>query len=138
MTTRTILQAIYEEAGRLTPAIVVDAARAKDHPLHSRFEWNNGVAAEAWRRTQASELIRSCKVVYRKPDSEQRLEIRSWHAIAGPDGHGYEPTERVVSDPVLRAILLRDMEREWKDMFARYSDFKEFLELVAKDLATAI
>jgi hypothetical protein len=132
------LQNIYDQRGRLTPAIVVDEARPKSHPLHSRFEWNNGVAAEEWRRQQAGQLIRSCKVIYRKPDSEQRLEIRSWHAIAGPEGHGYEPTDRVASDPVLRAIVLRDMEREWKDMFARYSSFKEFLELVAKDLAEAV
>ena len=138
MNLKTELRTIYDEYGRLTPAIVVDAARPKNHPLHSRFEWNNGVAAEAWRREQASQLIRSAKVVYRKPDSEQRIEIRSWHAIAGADGHGYEPTDKVVNDPLLRAIVLRDMEREWKDMFARYSTFKEFLELVAADLAAAV
>lgn len=138
MSLRNELQAIYDGRGRLTAAIVVDEARPKAHPLHSRFEWNNGVAAEAWRREQASELIRSVKVIYRKPDSEQRLEIRFWHAIASPEGHGYEPTDKVTADPVLRAILLRDMEREWKDMFARYSDFKEFLDLVRADLeATA-
>lgn len=137
MSLRTELQTIYDDHGRLTPSLVVDVARPKNHPLHNRFEWDNRVAGELWRQEQASALIRSVKVVYRKPDSEQKLEVRAFHAIAGPDGHGYEPNEKVVNDPLLRAIVLRDMEREWKQMKARYSDFEEFYELVRSDLLAA-
>ena len=137
MSLREELQAVYDTNGRLTPALVVDAARPKNHPLHNRFEWDNRIAGELWRHEQASALIRSVKVTYRKPDSEQRLEIRAFHAIAGLDGHGYEPNEKVVADPLLRALVLRDMEREWKQLKARYSDFEEFYELVQGDLLAA-
>lgn len=134
MNLREQLQVIYDDHGRLTPAIVVDEARVKGHPLHSRFEWDNRIAGEAWRQEQAAALIRSVRVVYRKPDSDKRLEVRSWHSIAGPEGHSYEPTEKVTSDPVLRAIVLRDMEREWRALHGRYSDFEEFLTMVRADL----
>lgn len=137
MNLREALQAIYDENGRLTPALVVDAARAKNHPLHSRFDWDNRSAAESWRREQASQLIRSVKVVYHKADTEQRLEVRAFHAISGPDGNVYEPNEKVVADPLLRAMVLRDMERDWKQMKARYSDFEEFWSLIQGDLLAA-
>lgn len=137
MSLREDLQAVYDENGRLTPALVVDAARPKSHPLHSRFDWDNRTAGEAWRREQASQLIRSVRVVYRKPDSDQKLEIRAFHAVSGPEGHSYEPNEKVVNDPVLRAIVLRDMEREWRQLHQRYSDFEEFYALVLSDLRAA-
>lgn len=35
--------------GKITPESVVDAARNAGHPLHPRFEWNDGVAAEHYR-----------------------------------------------------------------------------------------
>lgn len=137
MSLRTHLQTIYEDHGKLTPEIVVDVARPKSHPLHNRFEWNNTLAGELWRREQAAQLIRSVKAVYAKPDSEQRLEIRAWHAIKGPDYNSYEPTEKVIADPISRALLLRDMERDWKALKARYSDFVEFIELVKEDVLAA-
>lgn len=137
MSVREHLQAIHDKYGTLTPALVVDEARDKAHPLHSRFEWNNGLAAEAWRREQASQLIRSVRVVYRKPDTDQRLEIRAFHAIRGEEGNSYEPTDKVVNDPVLRAIVLKDMEREWRQLHQRYSDFEEFWQLVKAELMVA-
>jgi hypothetical protein len=56
-----------------------------------------------------------------------------------PEGntHIYRPTDEVIADPLLRAIVLANMEREWKDLHRRYSDFKEFLDMVRKDVTTA-
>lgn len=131
------LQAIHDENGRLTPALIVEAATPKNHPLHNRFDWDNREAGHKWRLEQASQLIRIAKTVYHKPDSEQRLEIRSFHAVATPDGNVYEPTEKVIADPLLRAMVLRDMERDWKQLKARYSDFEEFYQLIQSDLLAA-
>ena len=36
--------------GVLTPSAVVESARDEGSPLHDKFEWDDGVAAEAWRR----------------------------------------------------------------------------------------
>lgn len=135
MSLRDELQRIYDQHERLTPALVVDVARAKTHPLHGRFEWDNRIAGEAWRRTQAQELIRSCRIVYREPtETEDARSVRAFHAVRRENGHVYEPAGTVAEDPFMKRLVLADMEREWKALRRRYEQFAEFLELVRADL----
>lgn len=135
MNLRDALQAIHDEHGVLTPSLVVDQARPEDHPLHSRFEWDDSVAGEAWRRAQAQELIRSVKVTYREPtETEAGRSVRAFHAVRRENGHVYEPLDLVVQDPFTRQLVLRDMEREWKALHRRYSQFREFVDLIRQDL----
>lgn len=131
---REQLQAIYEEHGTLTPRMVVDAARPKDHPLHSRFEWDNRAAGERWREYQASELIRSVKVAYVEGEPSS---VRHFVSVRREDGHAYVPAEEVAKDEILTEIVLRDMEREWRQLHARYGHFKEFVEMVRGALRAA-
>lgn len=139
MSLREQLEAIYAEHHRLDPQVVVDAARPKSHPLHGRFEWNNAVAGEAWRRVQAHELIRSVRVVYREAsDSGPEASVRAFHAVRREDGHVYESAETVAHDPLLRAMVLRDMERQWQELKRRYGDFAEFIDMVREDLHASI
>jgi hypothetical protein len=138
MDLRNELQSIYDQHKRLTPALVVDAAREPEHPLHSRFEWNDAVAGEAWRRQQAHELIRSVRVVYREADeSSSEKSVRAFHAVRKEDGHVYEPVDKVAADDFTRRLVLQDMEREWKALHRRYQDFEEFTALVRRDLDAA-
>ena len=44
------------KTGGLTPKRLVDANRAEDAPLHGEFEWNDTVAAEAYREGQAAHI----------------------------------------------------------------------------------
>lgn len=134
---RDVMQAIYDGHGKLTPSIVVDEARDESHPLHSRFEWDDKVAGDAYRRDQAHELIRSVRVVYREAtETESARTVRAFHAVRREDGHVYEPTEKVAEDELLSKIVLQDMEREWKQLMRRYGQFEEFLDLVRGDLAS--
>lgn len=130
------LQAIYEHHGKLTPRLVVDEAREEDHPLHDRFEWNNEIAGEAWRRDQAHRLIQSVRIVY-KPANEREGEksVRAFHAVRKENGHVYEPTEKVTADPFIAQLVLRDMEREWRQLKQRYDQFEEFWDMVRQDAA---
>jgi hypothetical protein len=135
---RDELANIYKDQGELTPKIVVDLARKKDHPLHSVvFDCEPRLAAERYYLDRAHELIQSVKITYRDPKSSDRLTVRSWQAIKQGNNHVYKPTDEIVTDPILRAIVLADMEREWKDLHRRYKHFKEFLDLVLKDVSTA-
>lgn len=139
MTLREALQVIRDKNGYLTPQLVVDEARANRSTagkfLHSRLEWDNTAAGEAWRRTQAQELIRSVRVVYKPAtDKEAARSVRGFHAIARADGHVYEPLDVVVEDEFTRTLVLRDMEREWVALKRRYEHFAEFLSMVRADL----
>lgn len=135
MSLRDELDAIYEQHGRLTPEIVREEARPADHPLHDRvFDKVPADAAEAYYLERAHQLIVSVKISYRKATGKP-AEIRSWQALSSPDGgFEYRPTEEVVEDEVLTQLVLRDMEREWKQLRARYGRFKEFVQMVRGDL----
>jgi hypothetical protein len=135
---RDELLTVREQHGKLTPQLVVDTARDPDHPLHSRFEWDNEVAGEAWRRQQAHELIRKARIVYRPADrSGAEKSVRAFVAVRAADGHVFDPVEEVAEDPLRRRLVLADMEREWKALLARYQEFEEFLALVRRDVGEA-
>lgn len=120
--------------GDLTPQAVVDEARPESHPLHNRFEWDDTLAGEAYRRVQAAQLIRSVKVVYAEtPEGEER-KVRAWsslNAAVEPETRGYAPTEELVQDEFARKSLLRQLEREIKTLQRKYGHLKEFGEIIA-------
>lgn len=135
---RDELLSVRAQHGKLTPQVVVDTARDPEHPLHSRFEWDDSVAGEAWRRQQAHDLIRKAKVVYREAsDAEPEKAVRAFVAIRAEEGHVFDPVEEVADDPFRRKLALADMEREWKTLYRRYQEFGEFLDMVRRDVDAA-
>lgn len=136
-TLRDHLQAIRDERGSLTAALIVDAARSPEHPLHSRFEWDDSTAAEKWRLEQASQLLRVVKL---PPDPTRPGDLRAFVAIKGTDTHRaeYVPTEEAMADPFLSRLVLSSMNREWRVMKKRYGHMAEFAELILTDLKEAV
>ncbi len=68
--------------------------------------------------------------------------LRVFHAVRLPEetngGYVYEPIDKIVADPTLTEIVLRDMEREWKTLRRRYEDFSEFWSMVRRDVAAGV
>jgi hypothetical protein len=136
VTLREHMEAIYKQYGRLTPDLVVETARPKNHPLHT-VVFNRSVkeAAEQYYRDRAQELIKSVRITYTTPEGGVR-DMRAFHAVrpTTADEFVYEPAEKIAEDPLLTAMLLRDMEREWRQMFERFGRFKEFAQMVRASL----
>lgn len=59
------------ESGLLMPEEVVEAARHPDSPLHSRFEWDDSIAAEKFRVDQARQLIIKFHVTFEKSEPQR-------------------------------------------------------------------
>lgn len=135
MSLRDHLLAVRDQYGALTPRNVVDAARDEGHPLHSRFEWDDTIAAARYREVQAGELIRKVKITYADKKGEQR-DVRAFLVVRG-DGptSEYVPTEQVMTDPFTSRLVLQEFEREWKAFKARYDHLAEFTSLILKDVA---
>lgn len=132
---RSQLLAIKTERGMLTPAVVVEEARPDDHPLHGRFEWDDTVAGEYWRRVQAHELIRSVRVMFRNKKDEP-ISTRYFHAIPSESAQPvYEDLDTIIADPIVSEIVLRDMHRQWQALKRRFERFEEFRKMVLADIA---
>jgi hypothetical protein len=135
MSLRDHLQAIYDERGELTPALIVDVARDDRHPLHGRFEWNNTVAAEKYRRDQAHNLIKSVRLTYVSAKTQEPISIRAFHAVRRLDTnqYAYEPTQVIMQNPMAMRLLLTEMRRDWAAFKRRYEEFEEFWAMIIDD-----
>lgn len=135
---RAALIQTRERHGVLTPQAVVEDARPEGAPLHDRFEWDDAKAGELYRVDQARALIRSVKISYVRPSGET-ADLREFVSVSRPDvpAREYVTVDEVREDPVLRALALRDAEREWRELYGRYSHLQEFVDAVRSDVAAA-
>lgn len=57
------LDEIYQKHGMVNQGLLVDYARPTSSPLHDYFEWNDKIAGEKYRETQALQMIMASKFV---------------------------------------------------------------------------
>lgn len=130
------LQEIYREHGRLTAHIVLDEARDPAHPLHGRFTWDDSVAAERYRLSQARDLIRTVKIVYKAATARTaERSVRAYHSVPDGEGRSFRPVGEVAESPFTLQLVLSEMERDWKLLKQRYGHLAEFAALVLRDVA---
>lgn len=149
---KTQLQAIYDERQQLTPDIVVEVASDPEHPLHDRFEWDDEVAGDAYRRVQASRLIRSVKIRYLDregapqaarafvsvrtlPKPDEDLDLDDDDEDAAPAGsYRYLPLEVVTQDEAMTRQLMQQARRDWAAYKKRYKSLLAFWEMIRAEL----
>lgn len=132
---RDELMAIRDQHGELHPALVVDAARSKSHPLHDRFEWDNKVAGERWRRQQAHRLIRVAQIPLSYAEHPTGpSHIRAFVAV--PRGSSpqpdYMPTEEALADPFTQRLVMQAMERDIAALQRKYGHLAGFAEAITR------
>lgn len=116
--------------GLLEPEMVVDAARDEASPLHPHFEWDNAVAAEAFRADQARELVRSLTVDI----SRSNLETKAVRAFVNVDigsERGYLSTFTAMSSEELRKQVLERAFGELEAWRARHAELSELARIFA-------
>lgn len=111
-----------ENDGLLLPEQVVEAARPITSPLHSRFEWNNGRAAEKYRIWQARQLLRVC--IETIPQSKDPVEVFVSLSADRREG-GYRVQTEVLSDADMRRMLLSDALAELELFREKYARLRE-------------
>lgn len=125
---RDQLQAIRDEHGTLTPRLVVDTAADPEHPLHSRFDWVDSIAADKWRLEQAGALLR----VTFKPDPSKPVDLRAFVAVRGENSpqSDYTPLDEVAADPFAAELLKRSMKREADAFRRRWQHHAAYIDVV--------
>lgn len=114
--------------GRLTPADVLEAAKAKSSPLHKAFEWDDTEAARKFRLEQASYLIRSIEVVViaTKGKAQQPTTVRAFVNVRRDQDRSYTSIGHAMSDKDLREQVVAQAWKELQDWRNRYEKLSEF------------
>lgn len=108
----------------LTAKTLLDASRSEDAPLHNEFEWNDAKAAESYRETQASYIIRSLCIA---PEDEQKEPVRAVFVISGEVG--YESTQIIMQNEEKRTALLDVALKELIAFKKKYAILKELADV---------
>lgn len=104
-----------ETLDRKTPEAILELARNENTELHGCFEWDDSVAAEKYRLTQAREIVRL--LVVAKDDEIQDAEtpkyIRAYHRTRSAGG--YENIHKILDS---RDKKLELVDNAYRDLIA--------------------
>ena len=115
-TTGEICETLVNTGG-LTPKRLLDESRPESAPLHGEFEWDDSIAAENYRESQAAHIIR-CIVV--KPASKEQTPVRAFINIES-ETRDYQPISVVVSTPDMRDYMLKAALRDLESFKCKYN-----------------
>ncbi len=114
------------KTGGLTPKRLVDANRAEDAPLHGEFEWNDTVAAEAYREGQAAHIIR-CIVI--KTEEAPKVPVRAFVRVTEPSGD-YTPIQVAMKNDDMMERLMSSARKEMECFVQKYGDLEELSSVI--------
>lgn len=111
----------------LTPQNLLDANRAEDAPMHNDFEWNDSVAAEEYRLTQARYMIR---MLVFKPETEEvdATPQRAYFKVSSDDG--YENLSVIIKNEDMYNALMKQAQKELSAFRNKYKMLKEYLRFL--------
>lgn len=111
----TELQTLKE----ITPQNVVDLARNEDSKLHNDFEWDNEIAGEKYRLSQAREMIQLLAFEPKKTHEPTRVYQISTEKTV------YKPVEMILKNEDEYQNLLKRALAELESFKKRYSTLVE-------------
>lgn len=124
--------------GLLKAEDVLEAAKNEDSPVHNKFEWDDGEAAEKYRLIQARYMIsvsiryipRDGKVVPMKVFVSLSSDRHSQKVDGGmPRGIGYRLFDDVMADPDLKNQMLMDSLQQMTYFQEKYKSLQELQEV---------
>ena len=120
-----LLRIEKEKGGKVLPEDVVEASRDENAPLHSLFEWDDTVAAEKYRQTQARYIIRNVTAKI-----EDAPPVRLMVATGNP---GYVNTKTAMDNVDMHAMLMRQAINDIQAFKAKYRGLRE-LDAVLREM----
>ncbi len=106
----------------ITASGVVALARKKKSEMHDYFEWDNEIAGEKYRESQARKLIQLIEVTFTKDDEEIK-PVRAYVNVK--QCSGYSPIEDVVQDVDVYQMLLDRAYEDLRIIKNKYAELQE-------------
>ncbi len=118
-----------ESEGNLTPAALVEEGRPEDSPLHGDFEWDDTVAAERYRESQAGYIIRSVEVVAKDVSEPVRAFVSISVRSEDESQRTYVSTVKAIGEPETRDEILRGALAELNSFRRKYEQLTELAKV---------
>lgn len=109
----------------LEPEMIVTAARDPKSVMHPHFEWDDVVAADAYRIDQARDLVRSLSVDISRSNIETKA-VRAFVNVEVGQERGYVSTAAAMSSRELRQQVIA---KAWAELSAWRQRHAELTEL---------
>jgi len=133
------LEKIEKKKGGITPQDVLEEGESARSPLHSYFEWDNKIAGEKYRLSQASHLLRSIEIEIKISDKNRRTRAYLNVKISCPDTDRMEGVyvnlKKALTEPEYRKQVLQNAVKEidlWKQKYSVYNELSEIFEAIGK------
>lgn len=111
-----------EAENNLSAKSLLDVSRPEDAPLHSEFEWDDSAAAEKYRESQASHIIRHLAV---RLESKPQEPVRGFFQVKRADPHSYTRLGVILTQHDARAELMRKALAELDSFQRKYNTLSE-------------
>lgn len=135
------LDKLYRKHKTITTAMVLDAARAEDHPLHKYIEWDDAKAADKFRHAQVYAMIQASRFMF-VLDGKDNAKPNVVHAQASVrrllptfKGEGFKMRNEVLSEEETRAAFIEKKKESLRAWCRSVVDVEELAELRADILA---
>jgi len=115
-----------EKKGGLTSKRLLDVSRDESAPLHNEFEWDDSIAAENFRESQAAYIIRHIVI---KKDGDDKPSVRAFLNITG-ETREYRSLDIILNTPDLKEQLLIRAKRDMEAFIARYEELMELSAVI--------
>lgn len=133
-----LFEDIEKKHGKLTRELVLDDARDESSIIHECFEWDDSVAAEQYRLTQATSLITNLDIEVESDDRKPvvcRAYVNTSTSHKGSFvniNHAFQSQE--TKDLVMQRAIkeLQAFERKYHDLKIFSNLFEEIENLISK------
>ena len=125
-----VIEQLEEQNGGVTADAFLEASRPENSPTHSVFEWNDGIAAENWRKHQSRTTINALRVVYIDRQGEEQKVSAFIRTSKPATPTVYENIHAALSDENKKEIVLDRLRKELEGFVIRNSHIEELADLL--------
>lgn len=127
-----LFEQIIEEKGELSSETVLDEARNEDSKIHRFFEWDDRIAGEQYRRSQALNMINNLTVIIK---TKKETPVKAFVKIRTEDKNEYKHIKTVIENTNDYEYLLNKIEKELEALRKRYEallDITDIQDIIQK------
>lgn len=114
--------------GELTAHRLLEESRDSSAPLHNLFEWDDKIAAEEYRISQARHIIRSITV---EAETDVKQPVRAFISIH-QEKQEYKPITSVIRSVTLREQMLANALRDLRAFKQKYEVLNELASIFSE------